>query len=400
MDSRCVHMRPSDLVRLAWGQVRRGGVRSLLCGCTVAIGVCAISVIGAVGNVAQDEMHEAIHAIGLRGMTCYLEDASTGEALTPAFAEAVMESCPAVQAAMPVKYLNGSYQNGFHSGNALLFGVDSHMQQVLDVEILSGRLLTAGEANQPVRRAVISESLAKQLFGRTEVAGRNFYLTIGGQEQIFEIVGVIRDQTQMLTGLAGSAVPTIIYLPYALLADGTQAADQVLLACTGDTQTVRSQLNAIAQGPLGLRGRIGVQNLSGYLNTVDDMAQKAVWVFLLVAGISMIVALGAVAGGMLSAAHDMREEIGIYRAIGGRQTDVFWLFVLQATMICAVGAGLGLTAAQGLCLLATKLTGYTVATSPGLMAGCFGVAVGCGVLSGIAPAVHAAHLDPVQTMRG
>lgn len=77
-------MRGSDLIRLAFGQVKRGGVRSLLCGCTVAIGVCAISVIGAVGDVAQDEMHEAIHAIGLRGMTCYLEDACKTYDFSPA----------------------------------------------------------------------------------------------------------------------------------------------------------------------------------------------------------------------------------------------------------------------------------------------------------------------------
>lgn len=393
-------MRAADLVRLAFGQVRRGGVRSLLCGCTVAIGVCAISVIGAVGQVAQDEMHTAVHSLGLRGMTCYLEDAAAGEALTPAFAETVMDSCPDVQAAMPVKYQTGSYQNGFHSGSALLFGVNEQMGQVLDVELLAGRLFTAGEASGMVRRVVVSQSLAEQLYGRTNVTGQQLYLTVAGQEQIFEIIGVIRDQTQLLSGIAGSAVPTVIYLPYALLADANQAADQVLLSCTGDTETVKRQLSAVAQGPLGLRSTIGVQNLSGYLSTVDDLAQKAVWVFLLVAGISMVVALGAVAGGMLSAAHDMREEIGIYRAIGARQTDVFWLFLLQAAIICALGAACGIAFAQILCLLAAQWTGYPIAVSPGLTAGCFGVAVACGILSGIAPALHAAHLDPVKTMRG
>ena len=56
--------------------------------------------------------------------------------------------------------------------------------------------------------------------------------------------------------------------------------------------------------------------------------------------------------------------------------------------------------AQILCLLAAQWTGYPIAVSPGLTAGCFGVAVACGILSGIAPALHAAHLDPVKTMRG
>lgn len=393
-------MRMFDLIRLAWGQVRRGGVRSLLCGSTVAIGVCAIAVIGAVGGTAQHEMHTAIHMIGLRGMTCYLEDGQKGEILTPAFAQMAEQSCPEVQAAMPVKYKNGRYQNGFRQGDALLFGVDEDMGQVLEVEVLSGRLFTAGEACQPLRKAVISQSLAQHLFYRTEVTGRSLYLTIDGQEQIFQIIGVIRDQTQMLSGLAGANIPTIIYLPYALMTQNGQGADQVLLQCSGDTNTISSRLTAIAQGPLGMHGKIGVQNLSGYLQTVDRLAQRAVWVFFLVAGISMIVALGAVAGGMLSAAQDMREEIGIYRAIGGRQRDIFWLFLMQAGMICALGALCGLLTAQVICTVATIWSGYTVMLSEQLIGGCFSLAVGCGALSGIAPAVHAARLDPVQTMRG
>ena len=82
-------MRLTELLRLAWGQVRRGRVRSLLCGGTVAVGVCAMAVIGAIGTLAQTEMHTAVRAIGLRGMTCYLENPQNGEVLTPAFAEAV-----------------------------------------------------------------------------------------------------------------------------------------------------------------------------------------------------------------------------------------------------------------------------------------------------------------------
>lgn len=392
-------MRLIDLLRLSWGQVRRGRVRSLLCGCTVAVGVCAMAVIGAIGALAQIEMHTAVRAIGLRGMTCYLENPQGGEALTPAFAEAVRNICPEVTSAMPVKYQNGHYQNGHHSGNAMLFGVGAEMQQVLDVELLSGRLFTAGEAAQTVRRAVISQSLAETLFGRTEVSGQTFYLQVGGEEQIFEIIGVIRDQTQLLSGIAGGAIPTIIYLPYALLTDAEQSADQVLLACTGDTETLKTRLNRMVRGAVGLKSTIGVQNLTGYLDMIDGLAQKAVWVFLLVASVSMLVALGAVAGGMLSAAHEMREEIGIYRAIGSSQRDIFFLFLLQAAIICILGAGTGLAAAQILCMVASHVTGYILAIPTRLVAGCALLAVGCGILSGLAPAIHAAHLDPVKAMK-
>lgn len=392
-------MRFSDLLCLSWGQVRRGRVRSLLCGCTVAVGVCAMAMIGAIGTVAQQEMHTAVRAIGLRGMTCYLENPQGGDVLTPAFAEMVRNICPEVTAAMPVKYQNGSYQSGHHNGNAMMFGVNEEMQKVLDVKLLNGRLFTAGEAAQMVRKAVISESLAKTIFGRTEVSGQTIYLQVGGEEQIFEIIGVIADQTQLFSGIAGGAMPTIIYLPYALLTDAGQAADQVLLAWAGDTDHLKTRLNTLVRGAAGLKSTIGVQNLTGYLDTIDGLTQKAVWVFLLVASVSMLVALGAVASGMLSAAHEMREEIGIYRAIGSRQSDIFFLFLLQAAMICALGAGIGLAAAKILCMVVSHATGYLLTIPMRLVAGCALLAVGCGVLSGLVPALHAAHLDPVKAMK-
>lgn len=393
-------MRIPDLFRLAWGQTRRGGMRSLLCAGTVAIGVLAMSVIGAVGQFAQDEMTTAIRSIGLRGMTCFLTDKTAGDALTPAFAETVVAAIPEVSAAMPVKYQTGSYQTGHHSGSALLFGVNGEMDEVLDVTLLSGRLFTTGESAQSVRRVVISERLAHTVFGRTEVAGQNIRLKVDGAEGNYEVLGVIRDQTNLATGLAGGAVPEIIYLPYALLAQSSQDADQILLACTGETESMEQRLNLLAKGTIGLRGTIGVQNLSSYLDEIDAMAEKAVSVFLLVAAISLVVALGAVASGMLSAAHEMREQIGIYRAIGGRQRDIFWIFLMQAGLMCLAGAAAGLITAETLVGGCHFMTGWTITVPGGLAAGCLGLSVICGMLAGIAPALRAARLDPVETMRG
>lgn len=391
-------MRLADRFRLSWGQTRRGGVRSLLCAGTVAVGVLAMSVIGAVGQYARGEMTEAVRSVGLRGMTCFLVEQQTGDALTPAFAEAVEQGVPGVDAAMPVKYLAGRYQTGHKSGNAVLFGVDERMRETLDVTLLDGRLFTAGESTQPVRRAVISERLARSVFGRVAVCGQSIRLTVDGAENRYEIVGVIRDQAGLLTGLAGSGVPEIIYLPYGLLAQRSDTADQVLLAYSGDTKQLEQRLNQIAAGLLGLRGSVGVQNLSGYLDEIDQMATGAVRIFLLVAAVSLVVALVAVTCGMLSAAHEMREEIGIYRAVGGRRRDIFWIFLIQSGLICLIGAAAGLAAAWGGVGLVRLVTGRALFVPAGLSLVCLGLSVLCGALAGIAPALRAANLDPVQTM--
>lgn len=392
-------MRSRDLLGLAWGQIRRGGLRSGLCAGMVAVGVCAVLLIGAVGQCAQREMHTAIGSLGLRGMTCYLSDPETGDALTPAFADQITQALPEVRAAMPVKYRTGMYQTGHQSGSTLLFGVDARMDTVLQVTVRAGRLLTAAECAQPVRRAVISERLAQTVFGRVEVAGQTIRLTVDGAQDRYEIVGVIADQTRLLTGLAGSAVPEIVYLPYALLAQRSPQADQILLSCAGDPDQLARSLNRLAGGMLGVRGTLGVQDLSGYLSEIDRLAAQAVQVFLLVAGVSLLVALGAVMSGMLSAAHEMREQIGIYRAIGGRQRDIFWIFLVQAGLTCLLGAFAGVAGAAGIAAAAQHVTGYALTLPVGLTGIVLALAVGCGAAAGLLPALRAARLDPVQTMR-
>ena len=52
----------------------------------------------------------------------------------------------------------------------------------------------------------------------------------------------------MLSGIAGGSVPTIIYLPYAVVANAGQGADQVLLSCTGDTQTIDANSMPLPKG--------------------------------------------------------------------------------------------------------------------------------------------------------
>ena len=102
------------------------------------------------------------------------------------------------------------------------------MGEVMRLELLHGSLFRARQVACAERVAVIDNTLARRLFRRENVVGKELRLAVDGNEQVYEIVGVISSQASLVNGLAGTFIPDMIYLPYSCLADAGEPADQIL----------------------------------------------------------------------------------------------------------------------------------------------------------------------------
>lgn len=116
----------------------------------------------------------------------------------------------------------------------------------------------------------------------------------------------------------------------------------------------------------------------------------------------LIAILLAVVNTMLMAAREQTRDAGILKALGFRNGATFWVMLLQALFLAVAGGGLGLgiavlTEVFFKAQLGTTFPGYAITKETLLLGALITVAVG--LLSGIAPALRLARLNPVASLR-
>ncbi|MFC7057058.1 ABC transporter permease [Halovenus salina] len=93
------------------------------------------------------------------------------------------------------------------------------------------------------------------------------------------------------------------------------------------------------------------------------------------------------------------REIGIMKAVGARKRDIIQLFLIESSILGAVGALLGVLVGIGVGYLGVTLIGWPMVYPVDWVVIAVAVGLGVGVLSGIYPAWRAARVDPIEALR-
>lgn len=389
-------MRTADLFRLTASNLRENPLRTALCALSVAVGTGALLLIVAIGLFGQTQVQAALQTLGVSGLTVYLDGHGAGTPLSAELADTLEQAIDGVDSVMPIKAKTGTVRAGHATENAVFLGADERLDDVMQLEVLAGALLTERQADTAQSVAVIGDELAQALYGRTNITGRQILLRIDGRDQYFTVCGVVKAQTSALGSALSSFAPHLIYVPYACLASQQENADQVFVQCSAqaDLSTVSGQISRYLNGRGQVDGTVRVQNMTGMVDTVEQLADLCVLLFLVVGAITLCVALIGVLCSMLAATHEKTGEIGILLALGAQPRDIRRLFLLQSALLCALGGLCGLFLAGGaLYWVMSLLPDWRV---PAML---LALSVACGAAAGLLPAVRAARLDPIDAMR-
>ena len=102
-----------------------------------------------------------------------------------------------------------------------------------------------------------------------------------------------------------------------------------------------------------------------------------------------------------AAVTERTSEIGVRMAVGARQADILWQFLIEAVMVCLIGGALGVALAAGVGVLFNhfaQAAGFKLLLSMPAVAGAFAVSSLIGVAFGFLPTRKAARLDPVEAL--
>lgn len=118
-----------------------------------------------------------------------------------------------------------------------------------------------------------------------------------------------------------------------------------------------------------------------------------------------IVSIFMVVGGvvimniMLAVVTERTYEIGIRKAVGARQSDIMRQFLVESSLLSAIGGAMGVALAWMVGALVRAATPMPIQMPASAVFVGVGLAAIVGLFFGVYPARRAAHMDPIQALR-
>lgn len=264
----------------------------------------------------------------------------------------------------------------------------------MGIPLLAGRDLALTDDGSGPLVAVISRSLAVQIFGEEDPLGRTIGMDTGAPTPtVFEVVGVVGDV--VMDSPARGTTPGL-YLPQATRPAPTL---RVLVRTRGDAASAAGELRQVLREmdpdvPLS-----NVSTMDAILaDAVSDSRAIAVVLFLFAATALLLAAVGLY--GVLAYQVSRRlHEIGIRMALGASVRSVSSSVVRGGLVLVGAGLALGVPASWFAARLVRGMLFGVGAADPLTYVQ---VAVFLGVVAGVAcllPTLRAARVDPARSFR-
>lgn len=402
-----------DPLTTAWNGVITHKLRSFLTILGIVIGVGAVITLMSVGRGAEQQILSNIQSLGSNlitispGMGFSFGGVRGGmtTTLTMEDAEAIANSVPNIAAVAPAYSSAMQLVAGNENTSASVTGTTPEYISVNNIKVASGSFFTQNDYERGNKVIVLGSNVAETLFPNTNPIGQQIRMgTI-----IVRVIGVLESK-----GISFSSPDNGVLMPLTAMqqtvaqprtAQGGRSVSSIYLTVTDETQTknvinsitdilrTRHQLLSWAENDFNITSTEEIaESLSEAIGTMTLLLGAIAAISLLVGGIGVM-------NIMLVSVLERTREIGIRKALGARERDIWGQFLIEASFLSLAGGVLGVIIGWVVSFIIDKTGLITTLVTADIVILAVSVAVGIGLFFGFYPAWNASRLNPIQALR-
>ena len=393
------------IIRVALRSLWGAKLRSFLAVLGIIMGVGAVISMLSIVEGARREIQQIIGSLGTDVLFVWPDYRSTtgkGAAakLTLADAQAVLAKSASVIRVSPEVNSSANIKFENKSVRSSLDGVAPTYLVIRNMTVEKGRGFTDEEVAQAAHVVILGPKTAEKLFGDREAVDR----TIKINQMAFRVIGVLKsagargfnNEDDRLIAPYTTVQRQVIGRHADLGSICIQAASTDALRLAEDQ--VREVLRKNHRLKSDAKDDFGLYNQAQLL----ESQKRTIGIFTIVlggvGGICLLTGGIGIMNIMLVIVTERTREIGLRKAIGAKNRDILWQFLLEAVLISSMGGLMGIAGGSGLSVLITKITPLKTAVSPQAVMLALGFATAIGVFFGFYPALRAAKMDPIEAL--
>ncbi len=399
-------------------------LRTFLTMLGVVFGVGSVVAMLSVGEGASKEALEQIRKVGSNNIIISsiksVEEVSQSTVysmmsiygLTYDDQHRVAETFESIRQVVPVKLVRKQARLGARSLELRIVGTTPTWFDLLERDIMAGRVLMPGDARNRSAVVVLTEFGARKLLATENTVGQT--LKIGGN--YYEIVGIVKSEAGMAGNIQMPDEQIDAYIPIEVAKErygdimtrnmaGNRMREMVELHQMIVEVDSIENVESVAKGIEAMLRRF--HKKEDYRVSVPlallRQAEATKRTFNIVLGsiacISLLVGGIGIMNIMLASVTERTKEIGIRRAIGAKRRQIISQFLIETVVLSTLGGMIGIGLGLLIPWLITIFAGMpTVVTLKSVILS-VGISISIGIIFGLYPAVRAANVDPIIALR-
>ncbi len=383
-------------------------LRSALTMLGITIGVFSVILGTAIGQGAREELLKRVETLGSNSIIIFPDPSRGGSAqnsnkfdpLTLQNSDDVLANSPLVTRIAPQVQQSAKVKFRNKTAQTSVICTTPDYAEISNYQLAAGAFFSDRDVRGRRKVCVVGKTVATKLFGQGTPIGKTLRIA----QVNCEIVGILQSKGSSLFGDPDDQIliPLTTGMKQVFGVDDISTIS-AQAANADDSPRAVEQIKAALRKSRKIKARekndFDVRSQQELMSFGNNLTRILTLLLGGIAGVALLVGGIGIMNIMLVSVTERTREIGIRKAMGARNFNILFQFLIEALTLSVCGGLAGIAGGYAVSALLTIYSPLPAVVSPVWVGVAFGVSAGIGVFFGIYPAYKAAQLDPIEALR-